>query len=225
MSTRTAFLLILILILGATLSGLILWERLPQQMASHWNAANEVDGYTSRFWGVFLMPLISLGLAVLFFVIPQIDPLRENIQHFRRIFNGFIVSIIAFLLYLHILSLVYNLGIRFPMSRLLLPAMAVLIFLTGELLRRAKRNWFIGIRTPWTLSDERVWAETHRLGSVLFKAAAGLILLSVFLPGSAFEVVLGAVLLAAFVPLGYSYWLYERYRRQDLAVQGKEENR
>jgi len=224
MSTRMTLIIMIILILLATLSGVLLWERLPAQMASHWNAADEVDGVLPRFWGVFLMPLLSLGMAAMFLVLPRIDPLRENIARFRGMFNLFIVILIGFLLYLHLLTLVYNLGVHFRLSRMMLPAMGVLIFFAGELVRQAKRNWFIGIRTPWTLSDDRVWAKTHRLGSILFKAAAGVILLSIFLPGSGFGVVLGALLLAAFVPLGYSYWLYERYRKEDRLAQQKGRN-
>lgn len=221
MSTRTAFWIILTLILIAVLSGVWLWDRLPLQMASHWNAADEVDGYTTRFWGVFLMPLVSLVLAVLFWAIPLIDPLRENVARFRGMFNTFIVIVIAFLLYLHFLTLVYNLGVHFRMSRLLLPAMGVLIYFAGELVRQAKRNWFIGIRTPWTLSDDRVWAETHRLGSILFKAAAGVIVVSAFLGEWGIWVVLGSLLIASLVPLVYSYLLFERYRRE-APIQEKE---
>lgn len=221
MSTRTAFWIILTLILIAVLSGVWLWDRLPLQMASHWNAADEVDGYTTRFWGVFLMPLVSLVLAVLFWAIPLIDPLRENVARFRGMFNTFIVIVIAFLLYLHFLTLVYNLGVHFRMSRLLLPAMGVLIYFAGELVRQAKRNWFIGIRTPWTLSDDRVWAETHRLGSILFKAAAGVIVVSAFLGEWEIWVVLGSLLIASLVPLVYSYLLFERYRRE-APIQEKE---
>lgn len=224
MSTRTAFLVILVLILVAIFSGVLLWDRLPLQMASHWNAADEVDGYTSRFWGVSLMPLISLGMAVLFLVIPLIDPLRENIARFRGMFNWFIVIVIAFLLYLHFLTIIYNLGIHFRMSRMMLPAMGVLIYFAGELIRKAKRNWFIGIRTPWTLSDDRVWAETHRLGSILFKAAAVLIVVSAFLGANGVWVVLGALLIAAFVPLVYSFLLFERYRKEALSGGSKEGN-
>jgi uncharacterized membrane protein len=215
--------LIVVMLLAAMVSGWLLWDRLPAQMASHWNAADEVDGYLPRFWGVFLMPILTLVMAALFLVIPRIDPLRDNIARFRGVFNWFIVIVIAFLLYVYALTLIYNLGIPFRMSRMMLPAMGVLLYFAGELVRQARRNWFIGIRTPWTLSDERVWAETHRFGSLLFKAAGVLIFISAFLPGSAAWVVLGMVLLIAFVPLGYSYWLYERYRREACTPQGKEE--
>ncbi len=225
MSTRTSVIVILFLMGVALLSGLVLWERLPLRMASHWNAADQVDGYTSRFWGVFLMPLITLGMAVLFLVIPRIDPLRENIARFRETFNAFMVLLIVYLLYVHFLTLVYNLGFHFPMSRMMLPAMGILIYFAGELVRQAKRNWFIGIRTPWTLSDERVWAATHRMGSMLFKAAGVAIFLSAFFGAYGIWLMLGALLIAAFVPIVYSYWLFERLRRENHLVERNEGNR
>jgi uncharacterized membrane protein len=69
--------------------GSILYPQMPQSMASHWNAAGEADGYISRFWGIFLFPLISLGLLGLFLVIPKIDPLRSNIEKFIGYYYGF----------------------------------------------------------------------------------------------------------------------------------------
>ena len=85
MTTRTTTILVLILIAAAIIGGLLLWNQLPEQMASHWNANDQVDGYMPKFWGVFLMPLVTLGLFLLFLVIPQIDPLKANIAQFRGV--------------------------------------------------------------------------------------------------------------------------------------------
>jgi uncharacterized membrane protein len=105
MSTRTTTLIVLVLIVVATVAGLLLWNRLPDQMASHWNINDQVDGYMSKTWGVFMMPLITLGLFVIFLVVPSIDPLKANIAQFREAFNLFIVLIVAFMLYIHGLTL------------------------------------------------------------------------------------------------------------------------
>jgi uncharacterized membrane protein len=122
-----------------------------------------------KFWGVFLMPIITVGMLLLFLVIPSIDPLKANIAAFRPVFNLFIVFIIAFMVYLHFLTLAWSLGYQgFRMSTALLPFMGLLFILVGYMLRSAKRNFFIGIRTPWTLSSDRVWDQTHRIGAVLF---------------------------------------------------------
>jgi uncharacterized membrane protein len=122
----------------------------------------------SKIWGVFLMPLIILGMFLLFLVIPHIDPLRANIAQFRETFNVFIVLIVAFMVYIYGLSIAWNLGYTsFKMSTSMLPAMGLLFIFIGFLFRRAKRNWFIGIHCVDTF-QRQVWVGTHRLSSVLF---------------------------------------------------------
>jgi uncharacterized membrane protein len=97
MSTRTTIFTTIFLIAFATAFSISVFDRLPDQMASHWNTANQVDGYMSRFWGAFLMPIVSIGMLALFLVIPNIDPLKANITKFREYFNGFIALMVAFL--------------------------------------------------------------------------------------------------------------------------------
>src|SRR5215204_3102983 len=172
MTTRTTTILVLFMIITATVAGVLLWNRLPDQMASHWNINDQVDGYMSKLWGVFMMPLITLGMFVLFLVVPSIDPLKANIAQFRDAFNMFIVLIVAFMLYIHALTLAWSLGYTdFKMSTSMLPAVGLLFVFMGFMLRKAKRNFFIGIRTPWTLSSDTVWDKTHQLGAVLFMAS------------------------------------------------------
>ena len=169
MNTKTTSIISIILIASAIVAGAVLWNQLPEQMASHWNANDQVDGTMPKFWGVFMMPLIALGLMALFLAIPNIDPLKANIAQFRESFNLFTVLIIAFILYVHGLTLAWSLGFTsFKMSSAILPFIGVLFIAIGLMLRKAKRNFFIGIRTPWTLSSDSVWDKTHQLGSILF---------------------------------------------------------
>lgn len=212
MSTRTTTILVLLMIVGATLAGLLLWNRLPEQMASHWNINDQVDGYTSRFWGVFMLPLISLGMFLLFLVIPNIDPLKANIAQFREAFNLFITLITGFMLYIHALTLLWNLGYTdFGMSRAMLPAMGLLFIFIGTMLRKAKRNFFIGIRTPWTLSSDKVWDETHRLGAVLFIISGVLAFIGAFFGGTtAFWLFFAPLMGSAIFLVIYSYVLYKQ---------------
>ena len=171
MSTRNTIFVTIILIAFAVVFSLSVYNRLPDQMASHWNTANQVDGYISRFWGAFLMPIISAAMLLLFLVIPRIDPLKANIAQFREYFNAFITLVVAFMIYMHVLTVLWNLGYnQFNMGSAMLPAMGLLFIFAGVLMRKAKRNFFIGIRTPWTLSSDRVWDETHRLGSILTRS-------------------------------------------------------
>ncbi len=212
MNTRLTTIVVLVLIIGATVAGLALWNRLPDPMASHWNVNDQVDGYTSKFWGVFLVPSITLGMFLLFLVIPQIDPLKANIAQFREVFNLFIVLMVAFMIYIYGLSLAWNLGYTgFRMSGAMLPAMGLLFIFIGFLLRHAKRNWFIGIRTPWTLSSDRVWDETHRIGAVLFMISGLIALIGGLFGGTiAFWLMFVPLMGSTLFLLVYSYVLYQR---------------
>ena len=212
MSTRNTIIAASLLIIFATLVGIALWPRLPDPMASHWDVNDQVNGYMSKIWGVFLMPLMTAGLVLFFFAIPRIDPLRANIAAFREAFNLFIVLFVGFMVYIYFLTLLWNLGYTgFNMSEAMLPALGVLFFFTGYLMRKAQRNFFIGIRTPWTLSSDRVWDETHRVGSVLFMIAGVLAFLGSFVGGvTAFWFILVPIMASALVTLVYSYVVYQR---------------
>jgi uncharacterized membrane protein len=210
MSTRTTIFVSITLIASAVLAGLLLWSRLPDPMPGHWNAAGEIDGYISKFWGVFLLPIISIALTGLFLVIPRIDPLKANIAQFRAAFNWFIVAFVVYILYLYILTLLAALGTRFNMTLMLLPAVGLLFLGIGYLMSGAKRNFFIGIRTPWTLSSDTVWDKTHKFGSRLFMLGGVVTILCAFLGESGIWIMLVAMLGASFVPIVYSYVLYQR---------------
>jgi uncharacterized membrane protein len=212
MNTRTTTIVVLLMILAAAIVGVILWDRLPVQMASHWGPNDEVNGYMTKFWGVFMMPLMTLGMLVLFLIIPSIDPLKANIAQFRDVFNLFILLIVAFMLYIHALTLRWNLGYTdFGMSKAMLPAMGILFFFIGYMLRKAKRNFFIGIRTPWTLSSDKVWDETHRIGSVLFMASGVLAFIGSLFGGmTAFWFLFVPIIGSTVITLVYSYVLYQR---------------
>jgi len=215
MSTRTTTIIILLMLVIGTAAGVLLWNRLPDQMASHWNINDQVNGYMPKVWGVFLMPLIVLGMSVLFLVIPSIDPLKSNIVKFRETFNLFIVLIVAFMLYIHRLTLVWSLGYtNFKMSTSMLPSMGLLFIFIGFMLRKAKRNFFIGIRTPWTLSSDTVWDKTHQLGAVLFMASGVLALIGGIFGGMmAFWFLFVPLIGSTIFLLIYSYFLYQQETR------------
>ena len=190
--------------------GIYFYPQMPENMASHWNIQGEVDAYMSRFWGLFLMPITSIGLLALFVLIPKIDPLKENIERFRKYFDGFMVLMIIFLFYIYLLTVFWNIGIRFNMGRLVIPALGILFYYVGILIENAKRNWFIGIRTPWTLSSEVVWDKTHKIGGKLFKLAGVVAFLGVAFPRHAIFFVIIPVISVAIYTLIYSYFEYQR---------------
>ncbi len=147
--------------LAAFLVGACFYPYLPERMASHWNARGEVDGYMPKAWGAFLMPIFILGLGLPFMVIVRIDPLKANIEKFRKYYDGFIILFSVFLFCMNLWMLLWNIGYQLSLNIVIPIGLGLLIFYTGVLCENAKRNWFIGIRTPWTLSRDIVWARTH----------------------------------------------------------------
>ena len=186
---------------------------MPDRMASHWNAQGLVDGYMDTFWGLFLMPIISFLLLGLFLLIPRIDPLKENIKIFRKYFDMFVVLMMVFLLYLFLLTIFWNLGSRFDFVLVIVPAFVALFYYVGILTEHAKRNWFIGIRTPWTLSSDKVWAKTHKLGGKLFKLSALVAAIGLFFEDYALWFVIAPVLLVVAYTIAYSYFEFQREKK------------
>ena len=205
MKTKNIQILISCFILASFLLGAYLYPIMPERIASHWDASGSVNGYMSKLWGLFLMPAISTVLFLAFLVIPKIDPLKENIAKFRAYFDLFILLLFGFLFYLYLLTIFWNLGYRFNIIQLMAPAIGPVIFYAGVLTENAKQNWFIGVRTPWTLSNERVWNKTNRLAGKLLKAAGILAMLGTAFPEHAILFILVPAILAGIYPIVYSY--------------------
>ena len=210
MKLRKSEIISLLIIMISFIIGISFYSLLPDKVASHWNARGEVDGYMSKFGGLFLMPIISLVLLLLFIIIPKIDPLKHNIEKFRKYFDGFIVLMMLFLFYLYILTILWNIGVRFNFVHLLVPIFSIFFYYCGILIQKAQRNWFIGIRTPWTLSNEQVWNKTHKIGGILFKIAGIISLIGILLPEYALFFVICPVILASLFPVIYSYFAYQK---------------
>jgi uncharacterized membrane protein len=205
-------LITLAIILISFLIGIFLYPMFPEKIASHWNAQGQVNGYTTKFLGLFLVPIISLFLFFLFILIPKIDPYKKNIEKFRKYYNNFILLIILFLFYIHLLTILWNTDIKFNLMRALSPAFAILFYYTGILITNAKRNWFIGIRTPWTLSSEKVWNKTHKIGGKLFKLIGIISLLGILFPNYAIWFILVPVIITTIYLLFYSYFEFKKIK-------------
>ncbi|MCX6778528.1 MAG: DUF1648 domain-containing protein [Candidatus Micrarchaeota archaeon] len=210
---RNVQIAILAIIVVSFALGAYVYPGMPGRMASHWNAGGEVDGYMPKFWGVFLMPIISAGLAALMLALPLIDPLRANIEKFRDHYENFIVLMLAFMLYVYVLTLLWNFGIKYNLPALLAPAFGILFYYVGVLMGHAKKNWFIGIRTPWTMSSEKVWDRTHAQGAKLYKAVGVISVLGALAGSYAIFFVIIPVIAVSVWLFVYSYLEYGEEKR------------
>jgi uncharacterized membrane protein len=193
-----------VLILTAVIT-LVAYPVMPDLVASHWNAAGELNGTMPKFWGLLLIPLLMLAFCALFAVLPRIDPLRQNYQKFQDYYEGFVLIFAVFFLIIQIQIILWGLGI--PVSpNLVMPVLIGGLFIyLGFLLEHAEPNWFVGIRTPWTLSSPSVWRKTHLLGGKLFKLAGVVSIIGVLAGRYAFLFILIPVIAVAMFTVVYSY--------------------
>lgn len=199
----------LALILFSLFSGISIYFALPVKMASHWNIYGDVDGYLPRSLMVLLLPAFA---AFIYFISDQfisMDPLNKNYPKFIDVYEQFIATLVNFFVYLHLLTLSYNLGYHFNMGKMMAPALLLLFYSIGKLMEKAEPNWFIGIRNPWTLSEREVWLRTHKFAAFLFKSIGALSLVILIDPIFGFFALILSIL---FVSFGLGLFSFFEYR-------------
>ena len=212
MNRKIAFFLILVIVLAAVGVSLLANPKLPEKMASHWNGRGEVDGWMDKSVCLWIMPGIMIFQTVLFFVILLIDPLRKNIDKFFGYYAGFVIILNLFLLAVHCWMVLWNLNIQISSNVFMPVGLSCLIFYLGIVMTNVKPNWFIGIRTPWTLSNEIVWQKTHKLDGILFRIAAIVMLIGAAFPKYAIIFVLVPILSVALITLIYSLVIWKKLK-------------
>lgn len=201
----------LLIVVVAVIASLLAFQRLPATVPTHWSVSGVPNGWSSRAWGAFVSPLILLGLMGVMWLIPRIDPRGQNYAKFPGTYDGLFISIMLVVLVMHFVILASALGYPIAIQRWLPFTMGAFFIVLGNLLPRVRPNWFFGIRTPWTLSSDRVWEKTHRLAGYLFVILGIVILLGggiasrMMMP--AFGALIGITALALVV---YSYVEWKR---------------
>ncbi|MEE9458346.1 MAG: SdpI family protein [Candidatus Bathyarchaeia archaeon] len=190
--------------------GIYVYPMMPDKIASHWDEEGQVDGYMNRFWGLFLFPFVIVGLSLLFFLIPKIDPLKNNIEKFRTYYDRFIILFFLYLFLVNIFVIAWNLSYKFNIFYFMMPALGFIFYYAGILIENAKMNWFIGIRTPWTLSNEDVWDKTNKIGGRFFKIAGFITFLGTFFNRYAIFFILVPILSITAFTVIYSYFEYQK---------------
>lgn len=193
------------------LAGLILWNRLPDVMATHFGMNNEANGFSSKAFAVFGIPLFLLVIEWVGAVATANDPRKQNISPKMFTLVLWIAPVVSIIVAAAIYP--YNLGIRTDMSLFAGLFTGVLFIIVGNYLPKARQNYTIGIKLPWTLADEDNWNRTHRLAGYLW-AAAGIALVVLSLIGvRRAEWMLGILFAAVLVPTLYSFFLHMRKDR------------
>jgi uncharacterized membrane protein len=199
----------LVFILTAVIT-IVAYPVMPDTVASHWNTAGVVDGTMPKVWGLILIPLLMYGFCALLAFIPRIDPRRDNFRRFQAPYEGFILVFALFLFFIQLQIILWGLEI-FVNPNLTMPLMIGGLFIAiGFLLEHAEPNWFVGIRTPWTLSSDSVWKKTHAIGARMFKLAGIVSMIGILAGTYAWLFILVPAIAVAITTVVYSYYAFRK---------------
>lgn len=187
--------------------GLYFYKELPEQMPIHWNAAGEVDGYAPKMLAVFGFPVFFAALELLMFFVILNDPKKQNQSNIMRQLGLWSLPVIGIIVYT--VTIFSSLGYDLPITTIGTLLVGVLFIVLGNYMPKAKQNYTIGIKLPWTLDDTENWNKTHRLAGFLWVIGGIVFLIGAFLPGGAI-LTIAAVLVMVLVPTVYSYLLYQK---------------
>lgn len=198
-----------ILIIASFAMSLYFYSQMPDTMAFHWDSSGKPDGYSGKNTGLFFIPGLASVLFAFFIAIPRIDPKKNNIEKSGK-YHILVSAITAFLLYIHALVISWNIGFQFSMVQALVPGFGALFWVIGYAIENIRPNWFMGIRTPWTLSSKSVWFKTHKRGGKLFKFCGIISLAGMAIQQYAILLVIVPVVVSAAYLIVYSYMEYNR---------------
>lgn len=203
--------LIILLLLISIAASFWFYQQMPAQVPIHWGINGQADGWGSREFAAFFFPALIVGMYLLLILIPFLDPKKERYAEFTKAYWAIRFLLVLFLIYIYFISSLIGIGYNISISKSIAAGMGVLYLVMGNYLGKIRPNWFVGIRTPWTMSSEEVWTKTHRLGGKLFVLAGFLCILGIILPSAwAFILIVGSVLLAALITVVYSYIIYKK---------------
>jgi uncharacterized membrane protein len=207
----------MLMVLAAIVLSYFFYARFPDQVPTHWNWAGEPDAYSSKEFGAFFFPALVAGIYLLFLALPYLDPKKERYADFRKVYHVFKNVFVAFMLAIYVIAGLSGLGYDVAVGKIIPLMVGGLFILIGNYFGKIRFNWFVGIKTPWTLSSEEVWNKTHRLGGKLFMLAGLMVALTPWLPRAfGLAVFLAAIVIAAPVPMVYSYVLYAKVKQGDV---------
>ena len=200
-----------VLVVVTFVAAFAVYARLPERVPTHWDIHNRVNGYGPRWMVTFLFPVMLLALWGLLRVLPRIDPRRANYAAMQGTYDLVVNLTLTLIAVLHFVILAAVMGAPVSISRIAPAVVGISLVVIGKVLPRARPNWWFGIRTPWTLSNDRVWERTHRVGGYVLMVIGALAILAALLDVTLASVAAGIV--AAALGLGliaYSYFVWKQ---------------
>lgn len=194
--------------LAPMLLGIILWNKLPDQIATHFGPGNVADGWSSKIWAVVGLPVLMLAMHLFCIFITLNDPKKQNIGKSMLGIVYWIIPVVSVSMNVSIYGMA--LGIKINTDMVAMGIVGALFLVLGNYMSKNHQNYTVGIRIPWTLSSEENWKKTHRLASKMWMIGGIIVLLNIFFKQPWIMIVV--VLICAFVPMGYSFLLYRKQK-------------
>ncbi|MHB1542993.1 MAG: SdpI family protein [Gammaproteobacteria bacterium] len=210
MTFKRATLLGFVLVVIAFAFALWLYPSLPNAVPIHWGPTGRVNGYAPKPWGAFIGPLTLLGIWIVFWILPRISPRGYRLEPFQAVYGTIELALLGLLLILAVASLLAADGRAVDIALVAPLTVGILFVILGNYMGKMTKNFFVGIRTPWTLASDEVWTRTHHLGGWLFVLAGLALIIEALLGAIAPGIILLTALIPALVPVVYSYVLYKR---------------
>jgi len=202
----------LLLLAIPLIAAFLIYPYMPDMVPIHWNTQGEVDNYGSREFGTFFLPLLNIGLYVLFVVLPQLDPKKANYEKFLGSYKLIRYSIHLFIILTFGLTVFASLGYSVDIGLWVSSGVALLFIVMGNIMGRVRHNYFVGFRYPWTLANEEVWRKTHQAGSKAMVLGGVLALIGVVLTEDniRFAILMAGIFAPVVFTTIYSYLLFKK---------------
>lgn len=212
MKKNTTEIIILIVLVIPFIAAFIFWDKLPNQMAIHFNFNGQADGFSNKPFGLLMLPVFNVLIWLLLKFLPKIIMHRQQFDLFSKRYTVIRLLVHSFITALYLAILMYTLQHRSNIILFIAYGILVLLLVTGNYLNNIKPNNFIGVRTPWTMKNAEVWRKTHHLTSRLWVAASLLMICIIpFVTELQVSVLLIAYLIIiTILPIIYSYIIYKK---------------
>jgi len=189
------------------IAGLIMWNQLPDKMATHWNVNGEVDGWSSKAFAVFGLPAFLLAVHLICVFATGADPKNRQVSNKMYALVLWICPVVSFLC--GFLTYGHALGYKIEVNTILPLFVGIVFILIGNYMPKTTRNYTMGIKVPWTLNSDENWNKTHRFAGMLWVAGGVLVLIASFLKAIFLLPVI--IIVCAVLPMVYSYVYYKKY--------------
>jgi uncharacterized membrane protein len=190
------------------------YQHFPERVITHWNFAGQPDGYGSRAVAAFVIPTAAFAMYLFLLFLPWLDPKKDRYQEFARFYHLFRAVITIFFVATYFLTSLNNLGYALPIAIFIPIMIGILFIFIGNYMGKVRPNWFMGLRNPWTLSNEEIWNKSNRFAGKLFILGGLAMMLQSLVPiNMRLGLLIATVIMIAVVPNLYSFILFRRLKK------------